>query len=432
MAGADDQDPTIDIGKDGDLQGFSRAARRRLAAQSGRYRLLPSPTGLLIWERTDGPAGPTGTPSGKKALAVALAGEIAGPGALCDVLNFIHFNQWDGGLWIVSQAVRKALFFEKGQLLSAQSSLVEDRLGNILVRVGKLTAEELIDCSREVTADRRLGTVLVERGIVTTHDLYEAVQRQIEEIFHSALLLRSGAFYFTKSLDEAMPSRLHLDTQSLLLESLRRIDEMAYFRSKLPSPDVVLGRRPNQTPPELSGRTMAVFKLVDDRRSLGEIASESRLGEFEATKAAFELLQRGLVAVRAATAVVREMPPTLLPTASGSELVDAYNGGLRRLHVLLGEKRKPTLLAEGVAAFVSGSVRFAALMEGVVVTGDGTLPRARLIENLAKVPHADGIARLREALAELLLFVLFLAHDDIDQVDEQAIHEQVVRAVERL
>src|SRR5207249_4658923 len=155
----------------------------------------------------------------------ALAGEIGGPGALVDVLNFIHFNQWDGGLWIVSQAVRKALFFEKGQLLSAQSSLVEDRLGNILVRLGKLSSEQLRECSREVTQERRLGTILVERGRVTTHDLYQAVQRQIEEIFHSALLLRLGAFYFTKTLDEAPPSRLHLDTQSLLLESLRRIDE---------------------------------------------------------------------------------------------------------------------------------------------------------------------------------------------------------------
>ena len=428
MAGVDDQDPTIEIGKDGDLQGLPRATRRRLAAQSGRYRLLPSPAGLLIWERIDGPRAAHG---GKPAPAVALAGEIGGPGALCDVLNFIHFNQWDGGLWVVSQSVRKALFFQKGQLLSAQSSQIEDRLGNILVRVGKLTLEQLVDCSREVSPERRLGTILVERGIVTTHDLYEAVQKQTEEIFHSTLQLRSGAFYFTRSLDEAMPSRLHLDTQSLLLESLRRIDEMGYFRSKLPSPDVVLGRRPMQLP-ELTGSAQVVYRLVDDRRSLREITEESRLGEFEATKAAFELLQRGLVAVRSATAVMREMPTTLLPTASGGELVDAYNGGLRRLHVLLAQHQKPTLLTEGVAAFVSGGVRFAALMEGVILEADGTLPRQRLMDNLARIPSAEGIARLREALAELLLFVLFLAHDDIAPADEQAIHEQVVRAVERL
>jgi hypothetical protein len=428
MAGADDQDPTIDIGKDGDLQGFSRAARRRLKAVSGRYRLLPSPSGLLIFERTDGPH----LPSGAKAPAVALAGEITGPGSLVDVLNFIHFNQWDGGLWIASQSVRKALFFEKGQLLSAQSSLVEDRLGHMLVRLGKLAEADLLECSRQVTPERRLGTILVERGLVTTHHLYEAVQRQIEEIFHSTLLLRSGAFYFIRSLDDALPSRLHLDTQSLLLESLRRSDEMAYFRVKLPSPDVVLARRPVQRPTDLTGATRAIFELVDDRRTLRELVSASRLGEFEATRAAYELLQRGLVAVRNAAAVVREAPATLLPTASGRELIDAYSGGLRRLLDLLIERHRPLLLVEGVAAFVTGSARFAAIMEGVVLEPDGSLPAARLTENVRQVAPGEGIARLREALAELLLFVLFLAHDHIDPIDEQAIHEQVVRAVERL
>jgi hypothetical protein len=428
MAGADDQDPTIDIGKDGDLQGFSRAARRRLKSLSGRYRMLPSPSGLLIWERTDGPQ----APSGQKAPAVALAGEITGPGSLVDVINFIHFNQWDGGLWITSQSTRKALFFEKGQLLSAQSSLLEDRLGYTLIRLGRITEEQRVECVREVSPERRLGTILVERGLVTTHDLYGAVQKQIEEIFHSTLLFRSGAFYFIRSLDEVLPSRLHLDTQSLLLESLRRSDEMSYFRVKLPSPDVVLGRRPVQAPVDLAGAARAVYDLVDDRRSLRELVSESRLGEFEATRAAYELVQRGLVAVRSASAVVREAPATLLPTASGNELIDAYSLGLRRLNELLRMKKRPTLLAEGVAAFVSGSARFAAIMEGVSVSADGELPAARLIANVRRVPAAEGIARLREALAELLLFVLFLAHDHIDPIDEQQIHEQVVRAVERL
>jgi hypothetical protein len=427
MAAGDDHDPTIDIGKDGDLQGFSRATRRRLAASAGRYRLLPSPTGLLIFERVD-----AGAHAGKPSPAVALAGEIGGPGGLSDVLNFIHFNQWDGALWIVSEDLRKALFFQKGQLLSAQSSLNEDRLGHMLVRLGQVTPEDLLVCSREVTTERRLGTVLVERGLVTTHDLYEGVRRQIEEIFHSVLLLKQGAFYFNKSLDDVMPSRLHLDTQSLLLESLRRIDEMAYFRSKLDSPDVVLGRKPVQTPPSLAGSALAVFRLVDDRRSLREIARESRLGEFETTKAAFELLQRGLIGVRSATAVAREKPTTVLPTTSPGALIDAYNGGLARLQTLLANKRKPAMLGEGVTAFVSGSVRFADLMGGIAVGADGKLPRQHLLDNLANVKDDDGIARLREALNELLMFVLFLATDELDRNEEQAIHEQVVRAVEKL
>ena len=136
--------------------------------------------------------------------------------------------------------------------------------------------------------------------------------------------------------------------------------------------------------------------------------------------------------MRAAAAVVREAPATLLPTASEDQLIEVYNRGLVRLHELLVQKKRPTLLAEGVASFVSGSARFASIMEGVTVEADGSLPAARLRENVGRTAPGEGIARLRDALAELLLFVLFLAHDDIDPAEETAIHEQVVRAVERL
>jgi hypothetical protein len=130
--------------------------------------------------------------------------------------------------------------------------------------------------------------------------------------------------------------------------------------------------------------------------------------------------------------VVGEAAARPLPSSSGQELVDAYNRGLRRLHVLLARKQRAGLLADGVVAFIAGSPRFAAILERVTLEDDGTLSAERVLENLAQMPAGEGMAHLREALAELLLFVLFLAHDDIDPADEQAIHEQVVRAVERL
>ena len=65
---------------------------------------------------------------------------------------------------------------------------------------------------------------------------------------------------------------------------------------------------------------------------------------------------------------------------------------------------------------------------------DRDLPEGSKLPTEREMVEEFGVGRttLREALAELLLFVLFLAHDHIDPGDEQAIHEQVVRAVERL
>lgn len=431
MATWDDSlDLTVEVDEDGGIEVASKAARRRLAAASGRWRLLPSAGDLLLLQRVDEAAGDHGKPP----PGVGLCGEIDGPGALANVLNFVHFSQWDGALSSVAGMTRKSLFFKRGQLLSAHSNLPEDRLGALLVRFGLLREEDLLAAVREVTPQRRLGTILVERGLMSAHDLYEGVRRQVEEIFFSVLLFRRGVFYFIKQLDEAAVSaRLHLDTQSLLLEGLRRIDEMSYFRAQLPSAEVVLCRR--QPPPagELEGHALAVYLLVDDNRSLGEVARDSKLGEFAATKAAFELCQTGYLTVRETADLRRApVPDAALPAAAAGEIIDAYSGALARLYGALSAKGKAAQLREGVTAFLSGSVRFAELFRDVALADDGKLPRRQLLANVDGLPDGERLELLQTALSELLMFVLFVVGDAIDRREQQELHERVAKALERL
>src|SRR5262249_51234789 len=143
------------------------------------------------------------------------------------------------------------LAFRRGQLLTASSSVPEERLGAMLVRAGKVSEEQVQDAQRDVTPQRRLGLVLVERDHVTAADLYEVCKRQAEEIFYSVLLLARGPFYFIAALEEdGVAVRLHLDTQALLIEGLARIDEMEFFRQVVPSATVILTRRRPSTPNE--------------------------------------------------------------------------------------------------------------------------------------------------------------------------------------
>jgi hypothetical protein len=421
----DGVDLTLEVGESGEIVEISRAARRRLATAAGRWRLVPSPQGLLLLRRVgdEGGEGPR----------VALAGDIAGPGVLADVINFIHFNQWDGALAIVDEASRRTLTFHKGQLLGVSSNLPEDRLGAMLVRFGHLSEEQLGACVREVTPQRRLGTVIVDKGLMSSTDLFEGVRRQAEEIFYAVLLQRRGAFYVTREAEPPSAVRLHLDTQSLLLEGLRRIDEMAYFRAKLAGPDVVLSRR-GAPPDSLAGDVLLVYRLVDGKRSLGEIARDSKLGEFAATRAAFELLQRGAVQERPSTTTMlagRRQRATIPPDATAA-MIEAYNAALARVHGLCVSRGKRTTVGDAVAAFMTGSDRFARLFVGVVPGEDGALPHARLLENVAAQPNDEGCGLLQAALQELVVFVLFLAEGAIERSEEQAIHDNLGRTLAQL
>ena len=99
----------------------------------------------------------------------------------------------------------------------------------------------------------RLGQILVEQGALTPHDLYTYVRKQVEEIFFSVLVHATRRLLLlphrTRTTARSRSSRC--STKQLLFDGVRRIDELAYFREKLPSPDVVLQRRHPAPPTKL-------------------------------------------------------------------------------------------------------------------------------------------------------------------------------------
>ena len=77
----------------------------------------------------------------------------------------------------------KKVYFSNGDIVFASSSLNEDRLPEVLVRTGKITAEQrdaLIEAVR--TSGKQEGTVLFERGIIKPADLVDQVNLQVKRI----------------------------------------------------------------------------------------------------------------------------------------------------------------------------------------------------------------------------------------------------------
>jgi hypothetical protein len=425
MAGRDESlDLTLEIDEAGEVKAVSRSVLRRLAAAAGRYRLLPTIGGVMCWQRLDD--------AGKPQTPVLLAGEIDGPGAVANVLGFIHYCQWDGTLTLLDGATRKALYFRGGAVMSAASNLPEDRIGAILVRFGLVSEDVLAAAVREVTPQRRLGTILVEKGLVGANDLYEIVKRQVEEIAYSTLLVVRGSYLFTKHGDEPPATRLHLDTQSLLLEGMRRIDEMSWFRAKIPAGDCVLARRHAQAPTPPSGTAAVVWELVDGRRTVLEIAQRTRLGEFATTKAAFELVQTGLIDVlgRAEAAPARQ--PAEPQHDAVRQLVDAYNTAFTRLYGIVSAKGKGAGFRQGVRAFLGGSARFTELFRDVVFGEDGSLPRMQLLANVDGMSDTARFDLLSRALHELLFFELFVAGDSVSPEEERDIQDRLTRTLAKV
>lgn len=392
---------------------------RKLAGKPGSYRLLPTTGGLLLLQRLRSEESQAGPVHGR----ALLSGELDRLGGLADIIHFIHTNGWSGHLEIVAGQVRKALYCRRGDVQSAASNVPEDRLGAILYRYG-LVSEEALDAAlkRAAGTPNRIGQLLVEDGLINAHDLYTSMRRQVEEIFYSVLTLREGEFYFYKANeDEGPPSQLLLSTKALLFEGVRRIDELSYFREKLPSNEVVLVRREPPPQEKLKPAEERVLQLVDGLSSIEHIARASHLGDFEATRILYTLLQQGWLQPRPARETL---------AASGTDtqgkIISVFNEVYAKIHqAVSAQSGKQQALRRGLESFFSSVAEFSPLFVGVSLSSDGTLPADQLLANLMMSPVEDKLDYLHRGLNELLFFELFTAGEAVDRREEIALHQRL-------
>ncbi len=235
-------------------------------------------------------------------------------------------------------------------------------------------------------------------------------------------------FYFYQ-LDEekTQTQKLNLQTQSLLLEGVQRMDEMSYFRERIPSKHAIMEIRPEIAPTHLDKINEKVYQLIDGMRSVEEISRETHLGEFEATKAIFNLMQQGYIQKRRDTGITRlsiSEEAEATPDASGA-IVETYNAVFERFYSEIQAKGTEPTLREAVDSFFRGDTSFTALFDGVVMADNGTLSAPLLLDNLAKVQVDNKIQHLHTGLNELLFFEMFTVGESISHQEEEALQKKL-------
>ncbi|MBS2023979.1 MAG: DUF4388 domain-containing protein [Deltaproteobacteria bacterium] len=279
----------------------SESARAILRRAQGKWRLSHAAPDLLLLsrERAGGLA---------QELDKLSPGPIAVSGDLAQVqpselLNFLHQGRRDGVLLVRSGEVERGIVLLEGNVAWACSTSPGERLGELICRIGlvpRAALDKALAQQAQEHSHRRLGQMLGERGLLEPDGLWRALRYQIVEIFLGLLVLRGGTFLFMSGVDrDKLPAQLAIDTEALLLDGLRRLDEMEHYRLRIPSSLFVLDKtaRPAPLAPEdeFTEAMLRLLERVDGEQPLCVLAEASALGEFEATKAAFKLLQDGYV-----------------------------------------------------------------------------------------------------------------------------------------
>lgn len=394
-------DDLVRIDPNGGVVPVGDRAALRLQARAGAYRVAPSPPELVVMSRQ----GEAGSPETR---VCALAGQIRSAGALCEVLSFVAHTGWRGEFLVhddVDGTVR-SIFFEDGYVIAAQSTAVNERLGEVLYRHGVLTREQVTACA-DASADRsmRFGEAAVRLGLLRREDVFARMTRQTEEIFYGMLLVGRGMFYFLEGFeDDQLSWRDRLSVGVLVRDGIRRMHETRYFRARIPSENHIPACVPGMAPPEQD--PLGVHHAIDGRRSVLDLSRIVGAGEFEVTRALFQLVQSGHVVVR---------PPRLAPT----EVVQVYNRAISVILRELDAMDEGDPVREQLSKFMSERESARVLFDGAGPADDGTLDAERIAVNLAQpTTPADAEQMLATSLYEYASYALFLARPHLRRRNE--------------
>ncbi len=265
---------------------------------------------------------------------MALAGTLK-DFSLADIFQLIALQKKTGYLTLKSQTEVVTVTFNDGSVVGADSlhKRLEDRLGHVLVKSGRISKEELtkaLEIQKQTL--QRLGYILVSENFVDAANLKGALAVQMQQTIYRLFRWKDGEYNFEPhdNVEYDRENVTPMAAESILMEGIRMLDEWPLIEKKIPSFELVLEKVPLPSAPVLD--TRVEVPVVDDLFSLGpevpkksakpaaeesvvrlsqeemsvyqhvnavftvqEIIDRCGLNEFETCKALFELMNRHLI-----------------------------------------------------------------------------------------------------------------------------------------
>jgi hypothetical protein len=299
---------------------------------------------------------------------VALEGNIK-TFSLADIFQLIGIQRKTGILTLKKKEESVQVHFENGMVVNAESSSkkLEDRLGTVLVKSGKITQEQLkkaLELQQQTM--QKMGHILVGQEMLKSEDLQEALQTQVTQTVYRLFRWKDGDYKFVeeKYIDYDKDNFVPMSAESILMEGMRMLDEWPIIERKITSFDMIfekigfdapprMGAEPSkkekeeglnslleegkgagekeqeeETAPgiQLSREEEIVYKMIDGKKTVKDVIDRVLLTEFEVCRAFFDLWNRNVI-----VPIAREVKTKVKPPRRYESLI----GNLAKIPVVL-------------------------------------------------------------------------------------------------
>ncbi len=223
-----------------------------------------------------------------------LAGRL-GTFTLSDIFQMISFSGKTGTLTLIQGWNTRTISFRQGRIAYIAAGTRLPTILELLLRGGHVTRAQLAEIARQgVTGEAQVIPALVEAGVVSQEDVERSAEQQLESTIYSLFLWRNCIFTFTADnlvMEGGVP--VDLDSEYMIIEGTRRVDEWIEVSPIVPSVFMIFQRRPVVVP-SIKDDELSVYHLLDGVRDVATIAQETGKTQFETAKILYNLVKRGI------------------------------------------------------------------------------------------------------------------------------------------
>ncbi len=258
--------------------------------------------------------------------------------SFADILQLISLQRKTGVLTLKGKDNVVTISFLEGKIVGADAlnQHLEDRLGLILLRTGKISEQDLEAALKEQEESlKRLGRILIEHGLLRPEEVRWALEQQILQIVFRIFRWEDGEYHFSQETDIDYDRDLvvPMSADSVIMEGARMTDEWPFIEQRIPDREAVFiktnpkraveveeegsgdldafafdfeeapgeadgaGEKPESRTGavKLNQRQYEVYEAVNGRDSVSDLILKSPFVEFETCKALADLLDKGLI-----------------------------------------------------------------------------------------------------------------------------------------
>src|SRR4051794_6186522 len=235
---------------------------------------------------------------------MALVGNLRDFG-LADFLYLVDRGYKTGRLVLQRPNEQAFLYFQNGKLVYASTNQHEERLGDLLLKAGRISPDQrnaAMRLQQTTQMHKPLGLILVEQGYINREGIIRTVRSQIEETVYRLFAWTEGDFRFEPDVAPPRESvTIPLSIENVIMEGVRRIDEWSRIHDRIPTLNVIVrfaeqpterAKGVNLTPDE-----WRVFARINGTDNIAAVVRLTQLSEFEVCRIVYGFIQAGLVEV---------------------------------------------------------------------------------------------------------------------------------------